>query len=161
MCRSLVFSKINGIQTDPYSVFGFVLFLIKFSSLIKKTKKKKNKIVLSMSSKFQSFLSLYIHHMKQCRAAIHNWPFRWCQKQPGQQANNSSTVFSITQQTPNKSNTIGHKSAAIDSEVRDDLLIPHCICIYNTNPKATYSFSVNCQSLRFSPKQQYKQRKHL
>ena len=34
-------------------------------------------IVLSVSSKHRLFLSLHIHHIKDCGAAIHKWPFRW------------------------------------------------------------------------------------
>ena len=34
-------------------------------------------IVFSVSSKLRLFLSLHIHHIKDCGAAIPKWPFQW------------------------------------------------------------------------------------
>ena len=67
---------------------------------------------LSKSSKCRLFLSLQMHHIKQWGTAIQIAEFRCLPNFPCQQANSSTTVFSITQWMPNKVNTIDHKSKA-------------------------------------------------
>ena len=53
-----------------------------------------------------------MHHIKQWGTIIQITPFLFCPNLPFQQANSSTTVFSITQWMPNKVNPIHHKSKA-------------------------------------------------
>ena len=88
------------------------------SRRVLRKKSLRSKTDLSKSSKCRLFLSLQIHHIKQCCTAIQIVEF-WCLPNfPCQQANNSPTIFGITQWMPNKVNTIYHKSKAIVQQMR-------------------------------------------
>ena len=73
---------------------------------------------LSKSSKCRLFLSLQMQHIKQWGTAIQMAEFRCLPNFPCQQANSSTTIFSITQWMPNRVNTIDHKSKTIEQWMR-------------------------------------------
>ena len=72
-----------------------------------------SRIDCSQSSKHQEFHSHHKHENKQCGTNLHKSIF-WCLPNlPCQEANNSLTLYGITQCIPNKQKTIDHNSYAI------------------------------------------------
>ena len=72
----------------------------------------KSDMDLSLSSKHRLFLPLQRHHNKQWGTINHIYPFQWRPKLPCQHARSPITDCGITQLTPNKPNTVAHRSIA-------------------------------------------------
>ena len=70
-------------------------------------------------------------------------------------------IFGIVQQIPNEVNTTDHNSKTIGQCVKDDLLILHYFCTYNTNLESTPSSYINYQQSKWFPKLQSKQKTQL
>ena len=82
------------------------------SNKVLKKKSLRSRIDLSISSKQWLFLSLQRHYIKPWGTMDHIKPFQWWPKLPCQHPNNPKTVCGITQDTPNKPETIDHRSIA-------------------------------------------------
>ena len=85
------------------------------SRRVLRKKSLRSKIDLSKSSKCRLFLSLQMHHIKQWGTTIQIAKFRCLPNFPFQQANSSTTIFSITQWMPNR----------VNNGWGDGQLIPH------------------------------------
>ena len=72
-----------------------------------------SRIDRSQSSKYLAFHSRHKHQNKQCGTNLHKSIFRCLPNLPYQEANNSLTLYGITQCIPNKQKTIDHNSYAI------------------------------------------------
>ncbi len=88
----------------------------------------RSKTDLSQSSKWRAFLSLQRHHMTQCGTIRQTTIFRVSPKLTCQPAQRCSTWQGITQDTPNKPNTIDHSSLAKEQcSKRWSTLSPLCL----------------------------------
>ena len=81
-------------------------------------RKKSLRSETNLSKCSKLLLSCQMHHIKQWGTAIQIAKFRCLPNFSCQQANNSTTIFGITQWMPNKVNTIDHKSKAIGQWIR-------------------------------------------
>ena len=85
----------------------------------------------SHPSKHLAFLSLKIHHIKQCGTSLQKPILQWHPNLPYQDSNNSITLCGITQWIPNKQNTKKPTQMLQGNEEEDDPPTLHTSYTYN------------------------------
>jgi hypothetical protein len=100
-----------------------------------------------------------MHHIKQCGTARQIGKFLCLPKLSCQQANTSTAVLGMTQETPNRSKTMPIIPKQMSNEEEDGLQIHYLSCTYNTNPALGCDVSGDYQLSEFFLKPQSKQKK--